>query len=165
MANTKDLIIGGLALAGGVTLAKGAAEYSINRTINNITYTLGKATVSLANLGSGNVEIKQPVFILNQNEFSITIDKFLGNVSYGAVPLGSILIPDKFTLVTGENIALDLVFEVNISNTITGVFQSAQNSGFSALLEKINLKGELFILGGSFFGQVTIPVETSISIV
>lgn len=165
MAKAKDILIGGLALAGGVTLAKGAIEYGLNRTIKNITYTLGRATVSLARIGSGIVEIKLPVFILNENEFSIKIDKFLGAVAYGSVPLGDILIPDEFTLISGESIAINLFFDVNISSTVQGVFLSAQNGGFGAVLDKIYLKGDLFVLGGSFFGQVKIPIETTIKII
>jgi hypothetical protein len=165
MAKAKDLIIGGLALAGSVTLANAAIDYTLNRTINNISYTLGKANVSLADIGRGVVGITLPVFILNKNEFSIKIDKFLGNVAYGAVPLGNILIPNQFNLISGENIALDLFFEVNISNTVQGVFSAAQNGGFGAILDKIYLKGELFVLGGSIFGQIKIPIETTINIV
>lgn len=165
MANSKDIILGGLALAGGISLGKAAVNYGLNRTIENITYTLGRATVSLADIGSGIVGIKLPVFILNENAFSIKIDKFLGSVAYGQVPLGDILIPDSFTLISGESIAIDLFFDVNISSTIQGVFLSAQNGGFGAILEKIYLKGELFVLGGSLFGQVKIPIETTISII
>lgn len=162
---TKDLIIGGFALVGGVKIAKEAVEFGVNRTINNINYALGRANVSLADIGNGNIEITLPVFILNENEFSIEIDSFFGNVAYGTVPLGLIEIPEKFTLITGESIALNLFFKVNISNTVQGVFQAGQNGGFGALLEKIYLKGELFILGGSFFGQVKIPIESEISII
>jgi len=165
MADTKNLIIGGLALFGGVTIAKEAVELGVNRTINNINYTLGRANVSLVDIGNGNIDIALPVFILNENEFSIKIDKFLGNVAYGTVPLGLIEIPDEFTLISGESIALNLFFKVDISDTVQGVFRAGQNGGFGALLEKIYLKGELFILGGSFFGQVSIPIESTISII
>lgn len=165
MANTKDLIIGGLALVGGAKIAKEAVELGVNRTINNINYTLGRANVSIADIGNGNVDITQPVFILNENEFSIKIDRFLGEVAYGTVPLGAIEIPDQFTLISGESIALNLFFKVNIPNTVQGVFQAGQNGGLGALLEKIYLKGELFILGDSFFGQVSIPIESAISII
>lgn len=165
MANVKDLIVGGLALTGSLTIGKSAIEHGLTRTINNINYTLGRAVVNVADIGRGNVGVTLPVFILNENEFSIKIDKFLGNVDYGAVPLGSILIPDQFTLVSGESIALDLFFTVNISNTVQGVFNAAHGSGFSAVLNPIYLKGELFVLGGSIFGQVQIPIETTIPIV
>lgn len=165
MAKSKDLIVGTLAVVGGAKLAKDAAEYSTSQVVNNITRTLGQPVVSLANIGSGNVDVTLPVYLLNSNPFSITIDKFFGAVSYGTVPLGNVSIPDQFTLVSGDNIALDLIFSVNISNTVTGVFQAIQTGGFSSILEKLYLNGSLYILGGSFFGQVEIPIETAIPIV
>lgn len=165
MAESKDLILGGLALVGGVSLGKAAIAHGAALTINNISHSVGKPKVSLANIATGKVDITVPVYVLNSNSFSITIDKFLGNVAYGAIPLGVVEIPDQFTLVSGENIALDLFFSVDISNTIAGVFNSVMNGGFSAILDKIYLKGDLYILGGTFFGQVKIPIETTIPIV
>lgn len=164
MAKAKDLIIGTLALTGGLSIGKSAIEYGLTRTINNINYTLGRAKVGLAKIGQGIIGITLPVFILNGNEFDIEIDKFLGDVAYGTVPLAGILIPDKFVLVSGESIALDLFFEVSIPNTVQGVFNAGQN-GSSSILNPIYLKGELFVLGGSLFGQVQIPIETTIPLV
>lgn len=165
MAQAKNIIVGGLAIVGGVTLAKDAAAMAAARTINNITYILGNPTVNLSDVGHGNIGIKLPVTIMNANEFSITIDKFLGQISYGDIPIGSVLIPDSFTLISGETIGIDLIFTVNFPALIQDVFSAAQTGGFSIILEKLYLKGSLFVLGTSFSNSIELPIDKAIPII
>lgn len=167
MSQIKDIVFTGFAVVGGATLLKEGATAATNRTINNITYTTGKPVVDLKDIGLGNVGVKLPINILNENVFSITIDKFMGAVSYGMVPIGLVQIPNNFTLPSGEVKGIDLHFIVEIKDTVSGVF-NAVNSASSILnvvLEKLYLKGELFILGNTFLGQFKIPIETTIQIV
>lgn len=167
MANTKDIVIGGLALVGGVYLAKTGIEYAVNKIINNISYVLGRPSVSLEDIQHGNITVILPVTILNQNPFTILLDGFYGNVAYGAVPLGLISVPNQLNLVSGEAVLVELVFTVNLQNTINGVFNAAYTGGFGALLDKIYLVGEIIVFntGNSFLGEISIPIETAISII
>lgn len=164
---TKDIIVGTLAVVGGVYLAKTGIGYAVNKIINNISYVLGKPSVSLHNIANGNITITLPVTILNSNLFTIKIDGFFGDVAYGLVPLGNISVPGGLNLLPNEAILVELEFTVNLQNTINGVFNAAYTSGFGALLDKIYLVGEIVVFssGNSYLGEISIPIETSISII
>ncbi len=164
---TKDIVVGTLAVVGGVYLAKTGIEYAVNKIIDNISYVLGKPVVSLTDIAHGNITVTLPVTILNSNVFTIKIDGFFGDVAYGSVPLGNISVPGGLNLLPGEAILVELVFTVNLENTINGVFNAAYTGGFGALLDKIYLVGEIIVFstGNSFLGEISIPIETSISII
>ena len=164
MPEAKDITIGGLALVGGVSIAKESAALAGAIIINNVSYVRGQPVVSLANIGQGELDIRIPVTILNSNIFSITIDKFLGTVAYGEIPISDILIPDQFTLVAEEAILIDLFFTLDLPELVQDVFDAFQNGGFGTILNKIYLDGNLFILGSTFIGQVKLPINTSFSI-
>lgn len=167
MANTKDVLVGGLAVVGGIYLAKMGIEYAVNKIIDNISYVLGRPSVSLTDIANGNITVTLPVTILNSNPFTINLDGFFGDVAYGQVPLGNISVPGGLNLLPDEAILVELVFTVNLQNTINGVFNAAYTGGFGALLDKIYLVGEIIVLStnNSFLGQISIPIETSISII
>lgn len=159
----QKVIVGGLAMFGAITIAQAAAEAALNSFIDGIQYTTGKANTSLVDIGNGNISIEVPVTIVNNNAFGVSIDKFIGDVYYGAVYLSAVHIPSSFRLIPNEAVEIKLQFTVNINKTVQGVFGAASN-GFSSLLEKIMLKGNIYILGGSMIGQVKVPIETAIDI-
>jgi hypothetical protein len=157
------IITGGLAIVGATALLKEAATAALDRFVNNIEYTTGKAKTSLNQIGQGKVGVIVPVTILNGNSVSFTIDRFLGTVHYGNVFLSNIAINNPFTLTPGAAIEISLEFTVDISTTVNGVYSAAQ-AGFSSLLEKINLEGHIYLLSRSFVGQIKIPISQPIDI-
>ncbi len=159
----QKVVVGGLAIFGAITIAQAAGEAALNGFIEGIEYTTGKAKTSLADIGNGNVSIEVPVTILNTNAFGVSIDKFIGAVYYGAVYLSAVHIPSSFRLIPNEAVEIKLKFIVNINKTVQGVFGAASN-GLSSVLEKITLKGNIYVLGGSMIGQVKVPIETAIDI-
>ncbi len=165
MAETKDIIIGTLALVGGAYLVKAGVEYAVGKLMDNISYIKGRPTINLDNIAQGYINITLPVTVLNQNPFNIHIDHFFADVDYGAVWLGKVMVVETFDLMPDEAITINITFSVHIPNAINGIFTAASQGGFSALLNKIYLKGNLAVFGNSFLGQINIPVETEISLI
>ena len=160
MGKAKDLLIAGLALKGVAEIAENSIDEATAIFINNIKYSIGKPNASITRLEFGLVDIQLPVTVTNRNPITISVDKFLGEVSYGLVPLSIIEIPTNFSLEQDAATIINLNFEVNIQSTVEGVFNAAQNGGFSALLEDFHLVGEIFILGS--IRQIAIPVDLKI---
>lgn len=163
--NTKDIIVGGLALVGGAYLVKTGIEYAGAKLIENISYIKGRPSLNFDDIAQGFINITLPVTVLNLNPFNIHIDHFFADVDYGTVWLGEVMIWETFDLVPNEAITINITFSVHIPNAIVGIFTAASQGGFSALLNKIYLKGNLAVFGNSFLGQINIPIEQEISLI
>lgn len=156
----KDILIGGLVLKGAAEIGSDAIDRATTIFINNIKYAIGKPSVDIARIEFDIVDIKLPITVTNRNFVTISIDRFDGIVNYGTAYITDVEIPTGFSLEQDEATIIDLNFEVHIQSTIQSVFTTAQNGGFSALLEDFHLIGEIFILGGA--RQIAIPVDLKI---
>lgn len=160
-----SIIAKGLMFLGGVTLLQAGASAAANKVISNIDYQIGKAEKNLNNIHNGLLQAAVPISILNGNSFDIKIDRFQGVISYGEVYIADLPIITNIVLTAGQADILTIKFEVNIQRFVLDATNNFLANGTRTLLNKIFLKGKIYLLGNSFTGSIMLPIETAIPVV
>lgn len=164
MANVKNIIVGALAIVGATSIAERGAYAGGQAIANNIEYKVSKPSVDLNRSLEGIIIVTLPIGITNNNSFAITIDSFLGQIFYGEVYLSDIEIREPLTLNPEKYTKIHLTFAVDLNEALTDATGSFIHTGFTTLLNRLYLKGNIQILSGTFSGGVYVPIEMPIPI-
>jgi hypothetical protein len=151
-----------LQIVGGATLLYYALNSLAGVAYDSVEVSTGTPVVNYLGGANNTIAVKLPVSIQNWNYAGVTVESFVGTITYGQLEIGTVYIPMP-TRIPARGVGhFNLEFDIQGTNVLTDALNALFGPDANvrnALINKINLKGLLKT------NLVNIPIDQPIPIV